>query len=103
MRPKPTPDVAYVYILTNKPNGVLYCGVTNDLARRVTEHKAGTTPGFTAKYHLHTLVWYITGETITGAIELEKKIKHRPRAWKIALIETTNPDWRDLSQDFLGQ
>ncbi|MCL2653519.1 MAG: GIY-YIG nuclease family protein [Propionibacteriaceae bacterium] len=95
-------DPAYVYILANRPHGTLYCGVTNDLTRRIIEHRSGTIPGFTAKYHIHTLVWFIAGESIVAAIELEKKIKNRPRVWKIALIEADNPDWRDLSLDFVN-
>ena len=96
------PKTAYTYILANRPRGTLYTGVTSDLARRMVEHKTGTSGGFTAKYHVHILVWYISGESIISAIELEKKIKNRSRAWKIALIEGNNPRWDDLSWKFLN-
>jgi len=65
------------------------------------EHKAEAYEGFTAKYGVNKLVWYTAGDNITSAIELEKKIKNRSRQWKLALIERTNPQWRDLSLDFL--
>jgi putative endonuclease len=90
----------YVYILTNKPRGVLYTGVTSDLVRRLEEHKRHVVPGFTARYHVTRLVWFAAGDSVVGAIELEKKIKNRSRQWKINLIEESNPEWRDLSADW---
>lgn len=96
-------QVAYTYILASQKNGTLYIGVTSDLVKRIVEHKNQTFPhSFTAKYSVHSLVWYIAGSDIQTAIELEKKIKNRNRAWKIALIERDNPAWRDLSTDFFG-
>jgi len=93
---------AFVYILASKKNGTLYTGVTSDLSRRIAEHKSKSVPGFTSQYGVDRLVWYLAGDDIVAAIELEKKIKNRPRQWKIALIEKTNPDWRDLSEDFMN-
>jgi len=92
---------AYVYILASKQNGTLYTGVTSNLVRRVLEHKSKKITGFTEKYNINQLVWYTSGSSIKAALELEKKIKNRGRQWKIALIEKTNPDWRDLSIDFI--
>jgi putative endonuclease len=92
----------YVYILASKKNGVLYAGITNNLARRIYEHKRKIdNKSFTAKYNIKILVWCVVGESIEGAIELEKKIKNRGRQWKIDLIEKANPNWKDLSADFL--
>lgn len=93
---------AYVYILASQRNGTLYTGVTGNLINRIYEHKSKVhMESFTAKYAVDKLVWYDVGDDITAAIELEKKIKNRNRAWKIALIEKHNPEWRDLSIDFL--
>jgi len=93
---------AFVYILASKRNGTLYTGVTSNLVKRIYEHKTQAHPGsFTAKYSVDKLVWYEIGDDITAAIELEKKIKNRNRAWKLALIEKNNPEWKDLSSDFL--
>lgn len=93
---------AYVYILASKRNGTLYTSVTSDLMKRMHEHKTHAIPdSFTAKYHVNKLVWYVAGEDIQAAIELEKKIKNRNRAWKISLIERENPEWRDLSVSFM--
>jgi putative endonuclease len=87
----------WVYIMTNRPNGTLYVGVTNDLRRRVFDHKAGTTGGFVAEYGLHRLVYAERHENIVGAIQREKNIKHWPRAWKVRLIGRENPAWDDLA------
>ena len=87
----------YVYIVTNRPHGVLYTGVTSDLDRRLAEHKNRTLKGFTARYNLDKLVWFEEAGTIAEAIVNEKQIKNRERAWNIALIERCNPQWRDLS------
>jgi putative endonuclease len=94
---------AFVYILASKKNGTLYTGVTTNLDKRLYEHTSKANVGsFTAKYDVNKLVWYVAGNNISVAIELEKKIKNRNRAWKIALIEKSNPDWKDLSLDLNG-
>jgi putative endonuclease len=90
-----------VYILANKRNGTLYVGVTNDLARRVWEHKSDTVSGFTKKYRVHLLVYAEFHETMPEAIQREKQIKEWRRAWKLALIERDNPEWRDLYPDLV--
>ncbi|WP_242107742.1 GIY-YIG nuclease family protein [Luteimonas aquatica] len=90
-----------VYLLASKPRGTLYVGVTSDLARRVTAHKACPSDAFTRKYSVHTLVWYETHDDMRSAIIREKRIKAWKRLWKIALIENANPDWRDLSMEIL--
>jgi putative endonuclease len=93
---------AFVYILASQRNGTLYTGVSSDLIKRMYEHKTHAHPdSFTAKYGVHNLVWYLAGQDISAAIALEKKIKNRSRAWKIALIERTNPAWQDLSTTFM--
>ena len=93
---------AFVYILASRRNGTLYTGVTSDIVKRIFEHKTKpNAESFTAKYNVDKLVWYQSGSDITSAIELEKKIKNRSRAWKMALIEKNNPQWNDLSSDFL--
>ena len=86
----------YVYILAGK-SGVLYTGITNDLARRVSEHKERKTPGFTQKYDVTKLVWFELHGAVKSAIAREKEIKSWRRSKKVALIETTNPKWLDLS------
>lgn len=87
----------YVYFLTNWNNKVLYVGVTNDLKRRVHEHKKRMVDGFTRKYHVHKLVRYEVCEEIEGAILREKQIKSGSRQKKIDLITSFNPEWEDLS------
>ena len=86
----------FVYLLASKKSGTLYIGVTNDLARRVCEHKAKQKIGFTSRYDVDRLVWFEPYENIQDAIDREKVLKKWRRAWKIALIEEGNPDWRDL-------
>ncbi|WP_187972101.1 GIY-YIG nuclease family protein [Aquibium microcysteis] len=86
----------YVYILASKRNGTLYVGVTSDLGGRVWQHKQRSTPGFTAKYGALRLVWYREFFEIGEAIVFEKRLKTWHRAWKIALIEEMNPEWREL-------
>ena len=86
----------YVYILASKRNGTLYIGVTNDLIRRVYEHKNDLAAGFTKKYGVHRLVWYEQCDEIAPAIQREKRLKKWNRQWKIELIEKDNPDWNDL-------
>jgi putative endonuclease len=91
----------YVYILASKKRGVLYIGITNDLTRRVWEHKQNMTKGFTSKYHIHNLVYYESTPDVYSAITKEKQLKKWKRQWKIELIEKENPAWRDLSLDFV--
>ncbi len=87
---------AFVYIMTNRANGILYVGVTTDISRRVFEHREGLIAGFTKRYGLKRLVYYEEHESISGAIQREKNIKHWPRAWKVRLILELNPVWDDL-------
>jgi len=89
----------YVYILASRYRGTLYVGVTNDLARRIAEHKAGAVDGFTKKYDVKTLVYVEEYASILEARSREHVVKRWRRAWKFALIEKLNPDWRDLSAD----
>jgi len=84
-----------VYILASKQNGTLYVGVTNDIVRRVWEHKSGAVNGFAKRYHVHRLVYAEFHETMPNAILREKQIKKWRRAWKVELIECGNPQWRD--------
>jgi len=86
----------YVYILASKRNGTLYIGVTNNLDRRVSEHKSGLIAGFTKKYNVHRLVYFESSSDINAAITREKQLKKWKRAWKIKLIEDSNPEWKDL-------
>ena len=86
----------WIYILTNRPYGTLYVGVTSNLARRIWEHRKGIIDGFSKRYELRRLVYVERHEEIIRAIQREKNIKHWPRAWKIALIEAENPRWDDL-------
>ena len=92
----------FVYILASKPLGTLYVGVTNDLARRVGEHKEGLVPGFTKRYGIKMLVWFEQYGDINDAIAQEKKLKHWRRDWKKNLIERDNPHWLDLSPSLFG-
>jgi putative endonuclease len=86
----------YVYMLASRRNGTLYLGVTNNLSRRIYEHKTKSVKGFTSRYGVHMLVWYETYEEIDDAIGREKSLKKWERAWKLKLIEDFNPAWRDL-------
>ena len=86
----------FVYILASKPRGTLYVGVTNNLVRRIFEHKNKVVEGFTKRYEVDILVWYEASESIESAISYEKKLKRWRRDWKIELIEKQNPDWLDL-------
>ena len=86
----------WVYFLANHPGGTLYVGVSNDLIRRVYEHREGLAEGFTKRYGIKRLVYFENHETALAAIQREKNIKHWPREWKIDLIISMNPDWRDL-------
>jgi len=89
-------DYFCVYILTNKRNGSLYTGSTNDLAKRVWEHKTRAILGFTSKYGVDRLMWFETFNTRDEALNRERQIKGWKRAWKIELIEKANPHWEDL-------
>ncbi len=86
----------YVYILASRKNGTLYIGVTNDLIRRIYEHKDKSISGFTSQYDVDQLVWFDQTDDVMSAISAEKRLKRWNRAWKVALIEKTNPQWRDL-------
>jgi putative endonuclease len=86
----------YVYLLASDRNGTLYVGVTNDLVRRVYEHKNKVKPGFTKQYGVDRLVWFEVYDDPTNAILREKEIKKWRRAWKLRLIEQSNPQWVDL-------
>jgi len=87
----------YVYIMTNKWNRVLYTGITNDLVRRVYEHKSGLMKGFTKKYRVHKLIYYEIFGDVLDAITREKQIKNRSRRKKEELVKKMNPWWDDLS------
>ena len=86
----------YVYILTNEYNNVMYIGVTNDLKRRVYEHKTGLTDGFTKRYSVHKLVYTESCNDIYAAIEREKQLKRWRREKKNALVEAVNPEWKEI-------
>jgi putative endonuclease len=86
----------YVYLLASRRHGTLYLGVTNDLLRRLQQHRNKVIPGFTAKYGVDRLVWFETYDDPTVAITREKALKKWRRDWKIRLIEEQNPEWRDL-------
>lgn len=90
-----------VYILASKKNGILYIGVTNNLVKRVLEHKTGIIKGFPHKYNIHKLVYYEITPYITDAIHREKRLKRWDRKWKIDLINESNPDWNDLYDKIL--
>jgi len=90
----------YVYILTNWNNRIVYTGVTNNLERRLFEHKNKLLEGFTKKYNLNKLVYYETTSDIHSAIEREKEIKNWRREKKNRLVETSNPEWKDLSMEW---
>ena len=92
----------FVYILASKRNGTLYIGVTNDLIRRVWEHREGLVPGFTKKYAVKILVYFEEFGDIRMAIQRETSLKRWNRKWKLDLIETTNPEWVDLYDRFCG-
>jgi len=91
----------WVYILASGVGGTLYVGVTNDLVRRVYEHREGLAAGFTRKYAVKRLVYFEAHESILAAIQREKNIKHWSREWKIDLTVRENPDWRDLYDEIV--
>ncbi len=86
----------WIYIITNKPNGTLYVGVTNDLPRRIQQHRDGSVEGFSKRYGLKRLVYVENHDDIREAIQREKVIKHWTRAHKVRAIESDNPSWDDL-------
>ncbi len=91
----------YIYILANKKNGTLYLGVTNNLVKRVYEHKQNFVEGFTKRYNIHRLVYYEQTNDSYVAIQREKRMKKWKREWKIELIERFNPGWKDLYYDLI--
>jgi putative endonuclease len=91
----------YVYILASKPWGTIYVGMTDDLIRRVLEHKQGLIPGFTKIYGVKMLVYYEQTELVLSAITREKQLKKWKREWKIRLIESMNPEWKDLYEELV--
>ncbi len=90
----------YVYMLANNRNGTIYTGVTNDLVRRIYEHKNKLIRGFTEKHTIDKLVYFEETGDVQSALAREKEIKHWKRAWRIALIEKDNPQWKDISLSF---
>jgi putative endonuclease len=91
----------YVYILTNKSNKVLYVGVTNDLPRRMYEHKSKSVEGFCKRYNVSKLVYFEETNDIQSALRREKQLKNWHREWKINQIVGFNPEWKDLCEDFI--
>jgi putative endonuclease len=91
----------YIYIMANKRNGTIYIGVTNDLARRVYEHREGLVKGFTSRYGLKSIVYYEVFDSVSLAIQRETSLKRWPRRWKLALIEKANPQWKDLVDEIV--
>ncbi len=91
----------YVYILASRRNGTLYVGVTNNLIKRVYEHRNDLVEGFTKKYGVHRLVYYEQCEDVKSAIEREKRLKAWKRRWKLRLIEEMNPEWNDLYDELV--
>ncbi|MCP3467619.1 GIY-YIG nuclease family protein [Bradyrhizobium sp. CCGUVB23] len=89
----------FVYILASKRNGTLYVGVTNDLVRRMTEHKAKLVPGFTRQHDVTLLVYFESFASVLEARSREHSLKRWRRAWKLKLVEQLNPDWRDLTDE----
>ncbi|PZX16506.1 putative endonuclease [Palleronia aestuarii] len=87
----------YVYLLASRPGGALYLGSTNDLRRRLEQHRSGAIPGHTQRYGIRTLVWFAAFETYSEALTQERRMKRWRRSWKIDLIAESNPDWQDVS------
>jgi len=92
----------YVYLLASGRHGTLYVGITNDLVRRIHEHRTDVIDGFTKRYRVHNLVHFEIFDDPRSAIEREKKLKRWRREWKVALFAETNPEWRDLYDDLAG-
>jgi len=95
------PKQPCAYILASQRNGTLYVGVTGDLVKRIWEHRNDAVDGFTKKYSVHILAYYELHENMSAAIAREKQIKKWNRAWKTELIESANPEWRDLWEEIL--
>jgi len=93
--------IPFVYVLASGERGTLYIGVTSGLIKRIYEHKTDAVPGFTKAHRVHTLVWFEQHATMVSAIAREKALKAWKRAWKIELIEQSNPGWRDLYPELL--
>ncbi|MCB0380479.1 MAG: GIY-YIG nuclease family protein [Flavobacteriales bacterium] len=93
-------DTFYVYILASQRNGTLYIGLTNNLERRIAEHKNKIVPGFTSKYNITMLVYFEEHQNYNEAFTRERQMKKWKRAWKLKLIEKDNTGWKDLSQDW---
>ncbi|WP_159692474.1 GIY-YIG nuclease family protein [Cognatazoarcus halotolerans] len=93
---------ACVYLLASRRNGTLYVGVTSNLVQRVWQHREGLAEGFTKRYGVKQLVWFELHDDMASAIRREKALKEWQRAWKIELIEKTNPGWRDLYEEIVG-
>ncbi|MEM6666283.1 MAG: GIY-YIG nuclease family protein [Pseudomonadota bacterium] len=91
----------FVYILAPRPNGAIYVGSTNDLARRVEQHRSDAVSAHTKRYNIKTLVWFEAHDDLEASLSRERAIKRWKRAWKNPLIEECNPKWHDLSQDIL--
>jgi putative endonuclease len=89
----------FVYIVASRRNGTLYIGMTDDLVKRIWQHRNGVVPGFTKKYQVKILVWYEVHETRESALTRERQMKRWNRAWKLQMIERMNPSWRDLWED----
>lgn len=98
-RSRRTNESYFVYILASRKNGTLYIGVTNDIARRVWEHRQGAGSAFVRKYKVHLFVYAERHDEISRAIQREKTMKEWPRAWKIRTIEALNPEWNDLYEE----
>jgi putative endonuclease len=94
--------VYYVYILASRKHGTLYLGMTNDLVRRVHQHKSRATSGFTSRYGVDRLVWFECYDNLVSAITREKELKKWRRDWKIRLIGETNPDWLDSYNEIVN-
>ncbi len=86
----------YVYIITNKPYGTLYVGISSNLVQRIYQHREGMAPGFSKEHGLNRLVWYQMHQDVNEAIASEKKIKKWRRDWKVNVIQEMNPEWKDL-------
>ena len=97
-----TSGLYYIYILASRRNGTLYIGMTNDLIRRVHEHKSGYVEGFTSKYSVDKLVYFEHCENFESALQREKRLKEWKRKWKLELIEKVNPLWEDLFGELIS-
>jgi putative endonuclease len=91
----------FVYILASRRNGTLYIGMTDNLARRIWEHRTEIVRGFTKKYGVKTLVWYELHQSREAAFQRERRLKKWNRAWKLGLIERSNPKWQDLTNELV--